>query len=140
MAIFGWKTERKQQKTKNKKQRTDSKEQRADSRLKWNMVGPAEYRVRLKDVKKPIRLVFSERFDRGWIAKIAGSKGQKTNSKKQIAKSAKTVDGLNSFLISKRGDLDIKVVYAPQRYVNYGLIISGITLFFVVSYLLFKNL
>jgi uncharacterized membrane protein YfhO len=79
-------------------------------------------------LKTKATLVFSENFDSGWEAKIANQK---------IA-SQKVYDRLNSFPINKTGNFEVIVEFTPQKYVNLGLIISGVVLLISIILLLVK--
>lgn len=50
--------------------------------------------------------------------------------------SIKYQDGLNSFILPKDGDYRLDVYYEPQKWVNIGLIISGITLASIILFLI----
>jgi len=47
-------------------------------------------------------------------------------------------NGLNSFVIDQTGDFEIIVEFTAQKYVYYGLVVSGITILFL-SLFLFKK-
>jgi hypothetical protein len=76
-----------------------------------------DYVVKLPKNDASQILIFSERFDPNWIAKIDGNEEH----------SQKFAAGMNSFAISK-GATSIEIYYAPQRFVNIGLIICLCTL------------
>ena len=84
----------------------------------WSFVNPSEYSVRVESAEKGDLVVFSEGFDRNWVAK--GSDFE--------IKSTEFENRLNSFILSKDGSYSFKVFYQPQRWVNIGLIISILTL------------
>lgn len=95
--------------------------------LNWVMKSATFFHVSLKNAEPPFTLVFSESFDREWIAAINGTKiySQRTN------------EGLNSFLINQTGDLNLTIYYEPQKYLDWGLITSGFVLgliFFVLKF------
>jgi len=97
--------------------------------IEHKFVNPTKYLVQVKNAKRGDLLVFSEGFDRHWIAR---------NSEFKV-KGSRFGGGLNSFVLSKDGNYDLEIYYEPQKWVNIGLIISGLTLgsialFFVRKY------
>ena len=102
-----------------------------DLKINYALVSTTEYKVQVRNAKKGDLLVFSEGFDRNWIAE---------NSKLKV-QSLKFDNILNSFNLPENGDYEFKVHYVPQEYVEAGLWLSSITLLSLVAYLLFgKNL
>lgn len=92
-------------------------------KINYNFKSPAEYEVSLENAKKGDLLVFSEGFDSNWKADSIGSKSYNNNS--------------NSFTLIRDGNYKLTVYYEPQKWVNLGLIISTISLFSALSYLIF---
>ena len=139
----------------------DNKEQKAENReerVEWKMINPTKYEVEVKDVNTPFTLVFSESFNENWIAKwekrnmtpseskyvpqggtkYSGNKEKMKRNTVEIEKiySQKTSDGLNSFAVSGYNNGKIEIEFELQKYVNYGLIISSITLLVVIGSLI----
>ena len=128
------------------------------STLKWKMINPTKYEVEVKNIDAPFTLIFSESFDKNWIAKwekrnmtpseskyvpqggtkYSGNKEEINRNTVEIEKiySQKTEDGLNSFAVSEYNNGKIEIEFELQKYVNYGMIISGVTLVGVMVLLL----
>lgn len=83
-------------------------------------VSPVEYLVQITGGKKGDKLVFAENFDAHWQAYDVDNNSQ--NSKKYG-------DRLNSFILPRNGDYQLRVYYQMQNAVNMGLVISAISLF-----------
>jgi len=96
-------------------------------RVNYQIVKPTEYKVQVKNAKKGDLLVFSEGFDKNWTAE--GSKFK--------VKSSKFGNNLNRFVLPEDGNYELKVTYAPQKYVEAGLGISLIVILSSIIYLLF---
>ena len=97
-----------------------------DMEIKYENINPTKYEVGLENVKKSDALVFSESFDKNWVAYNPEFKIQ----------SLKFNNRFNSFILPKKGDYSLTIFYTPQRYVVIGLWISGATLLGILLYLL----
>jgi len=93
----------------------------------WRQVNPAEYKVRVQDTPEPFVLVFSEKHDPLWQAKING----------QTIDSQEYRGIINSFMIDQKGDLNLMIEFAPQKYVYWGGVVSLIVLAGLISYLIY---
>jgi len=91
----------------------------------WNELNPTEYELTI-DLTQPAFLVFSERYDPMWVARM--DNGQETRS--IVANSA-----FNSFLLHNVGKVRLTVVFNAQQYVSIGLLISTLAAIFGVTYL-----
>jgi len=91
----------------------------------YKMINPTKYLVQVRNASQPFSLVFSETYDRLWEAKIG----------ERIIPSMR-YNGLNSFTLDQTGDFEMIVEFAAQRYVYYGLVISGATISFMLLYYL----
>lgn len=101
-----------------------------DLGVAYRFVNPDEYIIQVKNSKKGELLVFSEGFDKNW--KIKGNFGEVSSMPFEKI--------VNSFILPKDGSYDIKVYYKPQKWVKEGLIISGLTLIFILGLFRFSNL
>lgn len=100
-------------------------------KIEYSFLSPMEYRVKVKNSEKGDLLVFSEGFDKNWIAQ-----NSKSASLEKI-QSSEFKSLLNSFTLREGGSQEFKVYYTPQRYVEFGLWISGITFLILAIFLLF---
>jgi hypothetical protein len=77
--------------------------------VEYKQNNPTHYKVKISGLKKPSVLVFSQSFDPYW----------KLNGKSPI----KVYSLVNGFSVDKDGDYDL--YYEPQKYVIFGLTVSG---------------
>lgn len=89
------------------------------------MLDGSSYEVTVK-APFPTVLYFSESFHPGWVAQFDN----------KTLPSLKTSSGINSFALNTPGIYRLKVYFAPQRYVQYGLIVSAVTLVSCLAVLL----
>lgn len=97
-------------------------------KIKYQYINPAEYKVQVQDAKKDDILVFSEGFDPNWTAE---SSGFKINSSEFAGR-------LNSFKLPKKGNYEFNVYYEPQKYVEAGLWVSGLSIFIALAFFFSK--
>ncbi len=88
--------------------------------VSYKQVNPTKYIVDIKGLDSAVFLIFSENFDNLW--KIGENSALPVYSL------------LNGFEISKNGEYIIE--FTPQRYVNIGLAVTGITGLILISLLL----
>ena len=93
--------------------------------LTYKYQNPTKYSVNIKTVNSCL-FIFSEAYDKHWLAQGFGQ--EKIYSQQYKNK-------LNSFFINKAGEYTLTVEYEPQKYVNYGLIISVVTVIISLIYL-----
>ncbi len=116
-----------------------------DSNLKlfYISISPTDYEIKINNVKRGDKLVFSESYDSGWKAEIV-NRQQATSNRKQveIIESTSYEKTLNSFVLPKGGSYTLRVFYQPQEWVNRGVwvsISSIVIISSVVVYLLLKK-
>lgn len=95
--------------------------------IHYKFLSPTEYKVQIQNAKKGDLLVFSENFDKNWVAESSKFKVQ----------SSRFVDMLNSFILPESGSYELTVYYSPQGYVEVGMFTSVATLLGVLSLLIF---
>lgn len=78
---------------------------------------PNRYIVHVS-IAKPSVLYFSESYQRGWVA---------VEAKRNVLESKRTEYGLNSFELTTIGSYDLVVYFEPQKYGDYGYIISFVS-------------
>jgi len=86
--------------------------------VQWQMINPTKYKVQVKNISRPFKLVFSETYDKLWQTKLEGG----------TISSQPYMSVLNSFLINKTGDFEVMVELAGQKYVYWGGVVSLATL------------
>jgi len=95
--------------------------------LNYLYVSPVEYVVNVRNAKKGDLIVFSEAFDRKWIAEEPRFKIQSSQ-----------FDGkFDSFVLSMDGNYSFEIYYTPQDFVNIGIAVSIVSFVFIVGGLLF---
>ncbi|MDP2637657.1 MAG: hypothetical protein Q8P26_01185, partial [Candidatus Levybacteria bacterium] len=100
--------------------------------LKYQYISPVEYKVAIKNGKVGDLLIFSENFDSNWIITAVSGIKYKVSS-------IKYGERFNSFILEKNGNYSLKVYYEPQKWVNFGLWISGITLIIIITVFIFDS-
>ncbi len=83
----------------------------------WDEISATKY-VTHVDAQSPFMLAFAEAFNSHWVAKVNGKE----------YKSQPLYAVINGFWIEETGELEITIEYAPQRWFDYGAIISLISL------------
>ena len=91
-------------------------------KISYERVAPTYYKVKIKGLKTPSTLVFSETYDSLWS--IRHSEGG------SIKFSFPLYSLINGFTVDSDGEYDI--YFTPQKYVLPGLIVSGATLIFLI--------
>lgn len=93
-------------------------------------INPTKYEIEIKDAKYPYFLVLCENFNKNW--KIYLNKKSLSENEHYI------INGFaNSWLINEKGNYNIIIKYLPQKYMNFGILISSLTLFFSISFLFY---
>ncbi len=97
------------------------------STINFQFISPVEYKLSIQNARKGDRLVFAESFDKNWELTIEHfSVG-----------SSEFDQRFNSFLLPDGGSYSATVYYTPQKYVDIGLVVSGVSLLTVLGYLIF---
>ena len=86
--------------------------------VEYIRLNATHYKLKVSGLQKPSLLVFSQSFDPLW----------KLNGKQPV----KTYSLINGFNIDKDGEYDL--YYEPQKYVKYGLLLSGITTLLILYF------
>jgi len=85
-------------------------------------VDPTRYKVKLRDVSKGDRLLFSDWYDSQWSL-----------SNNSIAVKSQMYDKLNSFRLPSNGTYEMELVYLPQKYVTIGIWVSISTVILLIT-------
>lgn len=88
-------------------------------------INPSAYVLNLKNVERGQSIIFVENYDPGWVMKV---ENEEVISKKY--------GRFNSFAIPQNGSFSVIVTFKPQQLVNYGSIISVVTLIVIVLLLI----
>jgi len=93
-------------------------------------INPAKFSVQIRKAKYPYFLVLSENFNEKWKLYL---------NKKPVSKDEHyIINGFaNSWLIEEKGNYNLTVEYLPQRYMNFGVLISFATLFLSLAYVIY---
>lgn len=92
-----------------------------NANLIYTIINPTKYDVKVENVQKGNRLVFSDKFDKNWQATIV------TTSQNVFVESTSYLN-FNSFILPLSGNYSVEVSYEPQKLVDMGSIISLTTL------------
>lgn len=99
--------------------------------INYKYISPVKYSINVKNAKKGNKIIFTEKFDKNWTAKVLGNKYQIIS-----------IDydrGFNSFVLPESGNYTLKVSYTIQNYVNIGLVVSLTSLMFCLGSFFTKN-
>jgi len=92
--------------------------------IELNKINPTYYRANI-EATRPFILIFNEKHDKGWIAKVNGREYESFNA----------FGFANGYLIDRKGNLEITFEYKPQRWFTIGCTISLTTLLACTVYL-----
>lgn len=125
-------------------------------KVNYEFKNPAEYKTALKNISHPIYLNFSEAFHPDWKLRVGEFNWFKVLIDKNYFLSdryhTESDAKLNSFYIDPKvicksyeckinsdgtHDIFLTLYFRPQGYMHFGLIISGITLFMCLTYLVY---
>lgn len=96
-------------------------------RVNYKFINPTQYVINVSNARKGDKLVFSESFDKEWQLLYGSSKIASVPFGKLF----------NSFILPRSGDYKLTIYYAPQKWVNIGVVISILSLLGVLSLLFF---
>jgi hypothetical protein len=122
--------------------------------ITFRQINPTRYEVHVENAIAPFFLVFSDSFHDGWKAFIRSSPLPASRWYEASALLSALLDGgnpreipehylvngyANSWYVEQDGTFDISVDFTPQRTYEAGLVLSAITFFGCVLYLIFKK-
>jgi hypothetical protein len=90
----------------------------------WKRIDPTKYELTV-NLTTPSFLFFSEMYDSRWVANLNG----------EDIRSTVSYSAFNSFPLRRVGNVNLTVVFSPQRYVLIGSVISGLAVTTVVVFL-----
>lgn len=88
--------------------------------INYKQISSTEYKITIRNLQKPSTLVFGENFDKRW----------KLNGKSSLP----VYSSLNGFSIEENGQYYL--IFEPQKYVSYSLVLSILTIFICAAILL----
>lgn len=101
----------------------------------YKKLNPTLWKVKIKS-HKPFTLLFSENYDRFWVARV--DKIDEKSTKAEKIYSTKLYSATNGFLINQTGNLEIIIEYEPQKWFNIGLVVSITTISIYIVYLIYN--
>ena len=87
---------------------------------------PTKYKIQVSNAEKPFLMVFSERYAPDWELQLDG----------KSVSPVPVYTLLNSYPIYKRGSYEVTLTYRPQKWVNYGLVVTILTLGACLAFLI----
>lgn len=104
-------------------------------KINYHYINPTRYKVRITGANQGDSLIFSESYDPQWyVRRINGNYSDKHGMNRTISSNPYDKK-LNSFTLDEGGSYELEVFYLPQKYVNIGLLISGVTVIVLVSFI-----
>jgi len=101
--------------------------QKAAEITNYTKIGPTKYTVNI-NATQPFMLSFAEAYDPLWACYVNGEK----------VSSIPLYGVINGFWVNQTGQLDIIIEYEPQKWFDYGLIISVTTFLACLTYLTYN--
>ncbi len=124
--------------------------------VQFQYINPTEYDIQIKNINKPFYLNFTDSFNPSWKVRVGKLNWLTSLINKNYFISSNyhsmTDTGYNSFLINpkvickttpckfnKNGtyDLNLTLYFSSQSYTYFGIIISSLTAFTILGYLIF---
>ena len=99
--------------------------------ISYKKINPTKYLVNVKNAQDPFYLVQLENYDTYWNAKI---------DKNKIEEHKKVFGYANAWYINKKGNYNVVIEYAPQKYFYFSLFISLTFLLILVIYLIYLKI
>jgi hypothetical protein len=96
--------------------------------IEYEYINPSNYKVSVRNAGKDL-LIFSEAYNKNWVIK----------GEQFADRYSKPYGKFNSFELPRSGDYSLTIEYKSQRWVDLGLIVSGISLI-VTLIILIKEL
>lgn len=102
-------------------------ENNKNAKLSIQKINSARYKINVQNINNPFILSFAESYDPLWFANI---------NDKEI-KSLPLYSVINGFPIGETGNFEVTIEYKPQRWFNYGAVVSGVAILFCIGYLIY---
>ncbi len=97
--------------------------------ISYHRVTPTQYTVAVTNASTPFVLVLNQRFHPGWQISVDNG----------LASHYEVNGYANAWIIPKVGTYTLSIIYAPQKQVRYGALITGATIVGAVAFLLAKR-
>lgn len=97
--------------------------------IRFIQISPVLYNLKIENGKKGNRLIMSSKYDYLWKLKIMSGSKSGFSSKPYMNR-------FNSFVIPQNGNYTVSVYYFPQKWTDYGLVISSITILILIVYIM----
>lgn len=95
--------------------------------IEYDKKSPTKYTVKV-NATEPFMLSFAEAYDPLWVAKINGKEVESTP----------LYSAINGFWVEDTGEIEISIEYKPQRWFQWGAIVSLISLIGIGGYLVYS--
>lgn len=102
------------------------RENNMQKRVNWEKHNGSTYTLRLNDVKKGEKLIFSQNYDPFWVLKVNDNRIYPERSSPHNME----------FTLPQGGKYTVMIEYIPQRFAMYGYVLSGLTLGSFLIYLI----
>jgi len=101
-----------------------------NSFLVYQKINPVKYKITINNKIKNNKLIFSESYSPNWVLIINN----------QVIPSVKGEYSLNNFIIKEKGIWSGTLEYVLQKYVDYGLVVTLITIIIIIAVILIKKI
>lgn len=96
--------------------------------VSFTRLSAEKYKVRVRGATAPFVLVQSESYDPLWVAKFEDG---------SVVDSIPMYATINGYRVDQTGDFEFVLEYQPQRFFQYGLVLTLMTLLFCLLFLLY---
>lgn len=97
--------------------------------INYKFVNQTKYLIKIKNANVGDKIIFTEKFDKGWIAKNLDKNSFDVVNIKY--------GNYNSFILPGKGDYELEVDFVYQKWVDIGIAVSVFSLFLSLIWVLF---
>jgi hypothetical protein len=91
--------------------------------------GYTNYKVKISNAKKPFVMVFSEQYAPDWEMYLGG----------EVVSPVSGYTLLNCYPLYRKGTYEVTLSYRPQKWVNFGLVVTILTLIACFAFLIIRR-
>lgn len=97
-------------------------------KVTFKRLNPQKYQVHVENAVEPFMLSFGEAYDPQWVARYADG---------SMVLPVRLYSMTNGFPVIKAGTFDLMLEFRPQKWFNYGFIVSLLVILMLLIYLLY---
>ncbi len=102
--------------------------------ITFTKINPTLYNVQIKNAQDPFTLILLENFNKGWKLSFLNDSQVKLSESDHLK-----INGFaNGWYLTQKGNFTVNLEFSPQRYFLPGMVISLMTIFLSVTFIIFK--